>query len=136
MGWFFSRKRNAKWKQESMGQSMTTVSPSPTLHLLVIFGIVISLLWLSHYYKAQPHHHTPFYFHLFLLLSPILLILFFISYSTCGRLSFPFTRSEHDSLQRAMVSPWNFSILLLLLLLLLSISYQSSFHSKWFGPLY
>ncbi|GAU49693.1 hypothetical protein TSUD_91930 [Trifolium subterraneum] len=55
MGWLFSKKRNAEWKQGYNEQkNMATVSPSPTLHLFVIFGIVISLLWFSHYtsYKA------------------------------------------------------------------------------------
>ncbi|KEH30590.1 hypothetical protein MtrunA17_Chr4g0038521 [Medicago truncatula] len=49
MAWFFSKKRNAGWKHGYAEQNMETVSPSPTLHLFVIFGIVISLLWFSHY---------------------------------------------------------------------------------------
>ncbi|KAL1324466.1 hypothetical protein AAHE18_13G092200 [Arachis hypogaea] len=46
MGWFYTKKKkhkSAEWKQER------TVSFSPTLHLLMLLAIVISLLWLSHF---------------------------------------------------------------------------------------
>ncbi|RDX78599.1 hypothetical protein CR513_41097, partial [Mucuna pruriens] len=105
MGWFYARKKSAEWKQECKvaEQSMDTASPSPTLHLIVILSIVLSLLWLSHYKTQQ--NHTAIYFQLFLLLSPIMFILFLLSYSTCARLNFCFMRSGHKSLQRAVVSP-------------------------------
>nr|KYP39669.1 hypothetical protein KK1_039028 [Cajanus cajan] len=108
MGWFYPKKKSSEWKQgyKLAEQSMDTASLSPTLHLLVILGIVLSLLWLSHYitYKAQ-QNHTVIYFQLFLFFSPILFILFLLSYSYCGRLNFCFMLSGHKSLQRAVVSP-------------------------------
>ncbi|WVZ02128.1 hypothetical protein V8G54_022934 [Vigna mungo] len=109
MGWFYPKK-SAEWKQERTltEQTMETASLSLNLHLFVIFGIVLGLLWLSHYttYKAQ-QNHIALYVQLFLSLSPILLILFLLSYSTCRRLNFCFMPSRHKSLQRAAVSPWN-----------------------------
>lgn len=100
MGWFYPKRRGgAERKQQGCtSQTVTPYSLSPTLHLLMIFGIVISLLWLSHYtdYKAQSQH-TAINFQLFLLMSPILLILFLIAYSTSGRLNFHFTCSKHES---------------------------------------
>ncbi|KAK7313915.1 hypothetical protein VNO77_39120 [Canavalia gladiata] len=84
MGWFYPKKKSA---DGFTGQSMATVSLSPTLHLAVIFGIVISLLWIS--------HNTAIYFQLLLLVAPILFILLLLSYSTTtARLNFGFMRSE------------------------------------------
>ncbi|KAL9296248.1 hypothetical protein ACSQ67_022144 [Phaseolus vulgaris] len=108
MGWFYPKK-SAECKHECTltEQTMDTSSLSLNLHLFVIFGIVLSLLWLSHYttYKAQ-QNHIALYVQLFLFLSPILLILL-LSYSTCGRLNFCFMSSRHESLKRAAVSSWN-----------------------------
>ncbi|QCD88789.1 hypothetical protein DEO72_LG3g3340 [Vigna unguiculata] len=102
MGWFYPKK-SAEWKQELTltEQTMETASLSVNLHLFVIFGIVLSLLWLSHYttYKSQ-QNHIALYVQLLLSLSPILLILFLLSYSICGRLNFCFMPST-------AVSPWN-----------------------------
>ncbi|ESW03588.1 hypothetical protein PHAVU_011G026400 [Phaseolus vulgaris] len=107
MGWFYPKK-SAECKHECTltDKTMDTASLSLNLHLFVIFGIVLSLLWLSHYttYKAQ-QNHIALYVQLFLFLSPILLILFLLSYSTCGRINFCFMSSRHKSLKRATVSP-------------------------------
>ncbi|KAG5025508.1 hypothetical protein JHK86_021422 [Glycine max] len=87
MGWFYPKKRSV---EGYTSQNMTTaVSPSPNFHLVVIFGIVFSLLWLSNY--------TAIYLQFLLMLSPILGILFLISYSTTcgGRLNFSFTRLKN-----------------------------------------
>ncbi|KAB1207581.1 Triosephosphate isomerase, chloroplastic [Morella rubra] len=84
-------------------------------------------------YKAQLKS-TAINFQLFLFLLPILLILFMASYSTSWRFNFPLWRQEHDPKQRAGASPLGVAILVVVLLVLLS--YQSSFHSKWFGPLW
>ncbi|KAG5000248.1 hypothetical protein JHK87_021320 [Glycine soja] len=87
MGWFYPKKRSVEGYTR---QNMTTaVSPSPNFHLVVIFGIVFSLLWLSNY--------TAIYLQFLLMLSPILGILFLISYSTTcgGRLNFSFTRLKN-----------------------------------------
>ncbi|KAK7258092.1 hypothetical protein RIF29_32535 [Crotalaria pallida] len=114
MRWFQTKRRGGPemlllLQQQQQGlteHTMTTFSLSPTLHLLIILSIVISLLWLSHYtdHKAQSHH-SALNFQFFLLVSPILLILFFISYSTSGRLNFDFTSSKHHALKRRVVSP-------------------------------
>ncbi|RDY07841.1 hypothetical protein CR513_07979, partial [Mucuna pruriens] len=85
MGWLYPKKRSV---EGYTGQAMATVSPSPNFHLVMIFGIVFSLLWLSNY--------TAIYLQLLLMLSPILVILFLISYSTtCGRLNFSFMRLKN-----------------------------------------
>lgn len=109
MGWFYTKKKSAEWKQECILQEQTidtAASLSPTLHLLVILGIVLSLLWLSRYttYKAQ-QNHTVIYYQLFLFLSPVIFIFLLLSYYTCGRLNFCFMSSRHESFQRAVVSP-------------------------------
>lgn len=134
MEWFYTRRRGPEWKQGWTGQTLASISPPP-LHLLIIFGIVIFLLWFSQSadYKAQLKS-TAINFQLFLFLLPILLILFMASYSTSWRFNFPLWRQEHDPKQRAGASPLGVAILVVVLLVLLS--YQSSFHSKWFGPLW
>jgi hypothetical protein len=106
------------------------------LHLLAILGIVIFLMWFSQTKEYEEEfQQTASNFKLFLFLSPFLLILIFaVSYSTGGRFHFPLLRPEYDSIQRAGGLPWGIAILVALLLVLLS--YQSSFHSKWFGPLW
>lgn len=135
MEWFYTKRRGPEWKQGWTGQTLGSIS-SPPLHLLTIFGIVIVLLWFSQSTDYSAHlKHTAINFQLFLFLLPILLILFMASFSTGGRFHFPLLRQEYDSVnQRAGGLPWGIAILVVLLLVLLS--YQSSFHSKWFGPLW
>lgn len=134
MEWFYTKRRGPEWKQGWTGQTLGSIS-TPPLHLLTIFGIVIVLLWLSQStdYKAQLKY-TTVNFQLFIFLLPILLILFMAAYSTGGRFHFPLLRSEYESVQRAGGLPWGIAVLVVVLLLLLS--YQSSFHSQWFGPLW
>ena len=134
MEWFYPKRRGPEWKQGWTGQTMGSVS-SPPLPLLAIFGIVISLLWLSHYtgYKAQLHH-SAINLQIFLVLLPILLILFMASYSTNWLLYYRLRSSQHDSDPRSSGSfPWGIAIFVVVLLMLLS--YRSTFHSKWFGLL-
>ncbi|GMI73378.1 hypothetical protein HRI_001007100 [Hibiscus trionum] len=120
MEWLYPRRRGPQWKQAN---ALPSVS-APPLPLLTIFGILILLLWFSQYtdysYRAQFHN-----FQLFLLLFSVLLIFFIIS---SGRFAFGQRRLERD----AGSSPWGMAVLLGFLFVLLS--YQSSFHSKWFGP--
>ena len=134
MEWFYPRRRGPQWKQGWTGQTLSSVS-APPLPLLTIFGIVIVLLWLSQYtdYKAQLHH-TAINFQLFLLILPILLIFFMISFSSSERFAFGPRRLEHETVHRSGGSPWGIAMLVGVLFVLLS--YQSSFHSKWFGPLW
>ncbi|KAJ6927370.1 hypothetical protein NC651_011432 [Populus alba x Populus x berolinensis] len=134
MEWFYPKRRGPEWKQGWTGQTVASMAPPP-FPLLAIFGIVISLLWLSHYtgYKAQLRH-SAVNLQIFLFLLPILLILFMASYSTDWLLYYRLRDSPHDSAPRSTSSfPWGIAVFVVLLLMLLS--YQSSFHSKWFGPL-
>ncbi|KAJ4716722.1 Transmembrane protein [Melia azedarach] len=132
MEWFYPRRRGPEWKQGWTGQTLASIS-SPPPALLTIFGIVIILLWLSQYtgYKAQLHL-TTINFQLFLILLPILLIFIIASYSSNWSYIFRVSRTEHgSSMQQGGGIPWGIAILVVVLLVLLS--YQSSFHSKWFG---
>ncbi|EXC66524.1 hypothetical protein L484_000121 [Morus notabilis] len=95
------------------------------------------LLWLSQYtgYKAQLQQTTA-NFQFFLFLFPILLILFMASYSSSWWPNFQLRRVRQEASMQPVAagsSPWGVAIFVVLLLILLS--YQSSFHSKWFGPL-
>ncbi|XP_022763101.1 uncharacterized protein LOC111308773 [Durio zibethinus] len=133
MEWVYPRRRGPQWKQGWTGQTLSSVS-APPIPLLTIFGIVVVLLWLSQYtgYKARLHH-TAINFQLFIIILPILLIFFMISFSSSGRLAFWQQRLEHETVHRSGGSPWGIAILVGVLLVLLC--YQSSFHSKWRGPL-
>ncbi|XVF67870.1 hypothetical protein PTKIN_Ptkin10aG0156600 [Pterospermum kingtungense] len=134
MEWVYPRRRGPQWKQGWAGQTLSTVS-APPLPLLTIFGIVFVLLWFSQYtgYKAQLHH-TAINFQIFLLLLPLLLIFFMISFSASGKFVFGQQRLErHEAVRRSGGFPWGVALFVGLLLVLLS--YQSSLHSKWFGPL-
>ncbi|XP_041010256.1 uncharacterized protein LOC121254330 [Juglans microcarpa x Juglans regia] len=133
MEWFYTKRRGPEWKQGWTGQTLASIS-TPPLHLLTIFAIVIVLLWFSKSadYKAELKY-TAINMQLFFFLLSILLIFVVASNSTSWRFNFPLLRSEHDSVQRAGSSPLGIAILVVLLLVLLS--FQSSFHSKWFGPL-
>ncbi|KAE9616418.1 hypothetical protein Lalb_Chr03g0024681 [Lupinus albus] len=102
MGWFYPK----KMKQHVLtGQSMKTFSLSPTFHLLIIFGIVITLLWFSLYTDYKTHsHQIAIKFHFLLFFSLVLFILFFISYSSIRTLFFHFPISKHHSLQPDFMS--------------------------------
>ncbi|KAK7312201.1 hypothetical protein VNO77_35892 [Canavalia gladiata] len=99
MGRLYPKKSSVEWKTTG------NASLSPNHHLLVIFGIVTSLLCLSQFtrYMAQ-QKHTLIYFQLFLLLSPILLILLFFLYSTCRGLNFRFLGSFACKLKRTYLA--------------------------------
>ncbi|TXG64741.1 hypothetical protein EZV62_011735 [Acer yangbiense] len=129
--WFYTKRRGPEWKQGWSGQTLASVSVPP-LPLLAVFGIVLLLLWLSQYtgYKAEMQL-TTINFQLFIFLLPIMLIFLMASLSSNGGYSFRIPRLPHGSMHQAGGTPWGIAILLLVLLVLLS--YQSSFHSKWFG---
>lgn len=130
MGWFFGERRGPGWKD----QTLNSISPPP-LPLLGIFIIVFLLLSLSSYldYRVQMHR-TVISLRLFLLLLPVILFLLARHISTYGRFVIRLPKPEHDSINRAGCSPWGVAALVLLLLFLLS--YQSSFQSRWFRPLW
>ncbi|KAL6184544.1 PREDICTED: uncharacterized protein LOC101308118 [Fragaria vesca subsp. vesca] len=137
MEWFYPKRRGPEWKQGWTGQTLSSIS-APPLHLLTIFAIVILLLWLSQYteYKSQMQH-TAANFQILLMLLPIVLIFLVIScssVSSAGWFNFQRRHPQHELVNQASGgSPWGVAILVVLVLVLLS--YQSSFHSKWFGPL-
>ncbi|WJX36299.1 hypothetical protein P8452_24194 [Trifolium repens] len=90
MEWVSSKRRGPEWKQSWRGKSMHMASVSaPPFHLLMIFGIVVTLLCHKTYnqFKAQLHN-TAINFQFFLFFFPFLLMFFIVSYSTGGRLSF------------------------------------------------
>ena len=134
MEWFYPKRRGPDWKQGWTSQTITSMS-APPFHLLAIFGIVVVLLWLSQYtgYKAQVQQ-TTVNFQVFLLLLPLVLILFMASSSWWSNFQL---RSTHPGASLPAPpsgsSPWGVAVFVVLLLVL--VSYQSSFHSKWFGPL-
>ncbi|KAL7206889.1 hypothetical protein ACSBR2_019568 [Camellia fascicularis] len=137
MEWLYPKRRGPEWKQGWTRQTLASIS-IPPFPLLAIFAIVIFLLSLSQYtnYKAQMQH-TMINLQLFLFLLPILLIVIMLSGLTSGRFNFWFLQSEHNPTHWSERggggggSPWGVAILVVVLLLL--VSYQSSFHSKWFG---
>lgn len=138
MEWFYPRRRRGpEWKQGWTGQTLASVS-SPPPALLTIFGIVIILFWLSRYtgLKAQLHV-TAINLQLFLIFLPFVLIFIIAAYSSSGSYSFrlPRLNGSGGSMQQGQGggggNPWGIAMLLVVVLVLLS--YQSSFHSKWFG---
>lgn len=136
MDWVYPKRRGPEWKQSWTTQTLYNVS-SPPLPLLAVFAIVIFLLSVSQYttFKSQLNNHKiSFQFVLFLV--PVLLIFIMRSsliptgkFNFWGRIQQP----RHLS-QQSGASPWGVAILLVVLLIL--VSYQSSFHSKWFGSDY
>ncbi|WCJ39556.1 hypothetical protein M5689_020537 [Euphorbia peplus] len=126
------------------GDTLSSISSPPPLPLLTIFAIVILLLCFSNYTSYKAHlDHSAHSFHFFFVLLPILLIIFISAYSSSWLQQFysgfrgqPRRRPALGALSLGSGSslgsfPWGITIFVVLLLVL--ISYQSSFHSKWFG---
>nr|DAD22385.1 TPA_asm: hypothetical protein HUJ06_023848 [Nelumbo nucifera] len=136
MSWFVTKRRGPEWKQGWTGQTLSSISAPPP-PLLTIFAIVFLFLLLSRYteYKAQMEQ-TMISFRFLLFLLPVLLIFIVRSMAFKHGMRFAFRqpRPEHDSIHRAGGSPWGVAALVIVLLLM--ISYQSSFHSNWFRPLW
>ncbi|TYG39694.1 hypothetical protein ES288_D12G036100v1 [Gossypium darwinii] len=133
MEWLYPRRRGPQWKQGWSGQTLPSMS-APPLPLLTIFGIVLVLLWFSQYADYKAHlHSSAINFQLFLILLPVLLVFFMVSFSSSGRFAFWQHRLERHTVHPSRGSPWGIAILVGLLFVLLF--YQSSFQSKWFGPL-
>ncbi|XP_050232954.1 uncharacterized protein LOC126681458 [Mercurialis annua] len=138
MEWLYSRRRGPEWKQGWTGQTIGSISlpPSP---LLIIFAIVTLLLWLSQYtnYKAELHHSAVNFQFFIFLLPTFLILLLMASYAANWMPNLRFRQPPRriDPVRSAEGSsqPWGIAVFVVLLLVLLS--YQSSFHSKWFGPL-
>ncbi|CAK9162061.1 unnamed protein product [Ilex paraguariensis] len=133
MEWLYPKRRGPEWKQGWTRRTMASVS-APPLPLLAILAIVIFLLSLSQYtgYKQQLQH-SMINFQLSLFLVPIMLMVF-MSFCFNGGMLFNFWSShprQQDSLHRTGGSAWGVAVLLVVVLVL--VSYQSSFHSKWFA---
>lgn len=134
MDWVYPKRGGPEWKQSWTTQTLHNVS-CPPLPLLAVFAIVIFLLSVSQYtaFKSELDNHK-FSFQFVLLLVPVLLIfLLRSSLIPSGRFNFwgRIQQPRKDLSQQSGASPWGVAILLVVLLIL--VSYQSSFHSKWFG---
>ena len=129
MGWLFGGRRGSSWRD----QTLASISPPP-MPLLGIFIIVFLLLALSSYvdYRVRMHR-TVISLRLFLLLVPVILFLLARNISIYGRF-IRVPKPDHDAIHRAGTSPWGVAALVVLLLFL--VSYQSSFQSRWFRPLW
>ncbi|KAJ9183118.1 hypothetical protein P3X46_007024 [Hevea brasiliensis] len=101
---------------------------SMPFHLCLFVTILIFTLGFSWYINYESKFEDFInQVKLFLMFSPLLLLLVVHCLSS-GFLFIPFP--ERDSLHRAGGSPWG--VALLLVFLLFMISYQSSFHERWF----
>ncbi|XP_039122349.1 uncharacterized protein LOC120258934 [Dioscorea cayenensis subsp. rotundata] len=135
MDWFLRDPRGPQWKQGWRGQVLASISLPPA-PLLAVFAIVVLFLSLSWYtnYKEQVHRSElglRFFFILFL----FLVVLVLAGYMLVDR-RFKFRRfgPEQEGRDMAGSSPWGVAALVVVLLLM--VSYQSSFHSQWFRPLW
>ncbi|CAN0841429.1 hypothetical protein LINGRAHAP2_LOCUS3277 [Linum grandiflorum] len=93
----------------------------------LILSFTLSLTWYIHYFYVVEEKMMN-HFKFFLMLTPLLLLLLTQLLSHGNTFSIPFP--EKDSLHRAGGSPWG--VALLLVFLLYMVSYQSSFHERWF----
>ncbi|PIA29035.1 hypothetical protein AQUCO_06300005v1 [Aquilegia coerulea] len=134
MAWFLRDKRGPEWKQGWTGQTLSSISvpPSP---LLVVFTIVVLFLSLSKYMNYRTGmQKTEINFQLLLFIVPVLLIIVVRCMSVNGTVTFWRPRLEQDSNAQVGNLPWGVAALVLVLLVM--ISYQSSFQSQWFRPLW
>ncbi|KAJ6961253.1 hypothetical protein NC652_000226 [Populus alba x Populus x berolinensis] len=98
---------------------------SMSIHLFFFISILFSILCLSWYINYEDKFEDLInQVKLFLMLSPVVLLLLVHCLSSCFPVFLPFP--ERDSLHRAGGSPWG--VALLLVFLIFMISYQSSFH--------
>lgn len=132
MDWLYPKRRGPEWKQGWKGQTLTSIS-APPLPLLAIFAIVIFFLTLTQFtnHKAKVQTAST-HLQLFLFLLPLLLIFILLPGLTGGFFRFRVSGFNHDLDRQGGASPWGVAVLVLVLLVL--VFYQSSFHSKWFGP--
>lgn len=137
MDWIHTKRRGPEWKRGWKDQTLSSISPPP-LPLLAVFAIVIFLLSLSQYstYKEQMNY-TVTNFKILLFLMPLLLIFFMRSnLLSSGAWAHLWAPSQNGQQVRRELArgvsgfPWSVAVVLVALLVL--VSYQSSFHSKWF----
>ncbi|GFZ20777.1 hypothetical protein Acr_28g0014820 [Actinidia rufa] len=102
-------------------------------HLCFFLGVVFLILCLTWYINYESMFEDFMdQLKLFLILSPIFLLLLVHWLSSADRQRVPFVISlpERESLHRAGGSPWGVAALLVFLLCM--ISYQSKLHESWF----
>lgn len=133
MSWFFGDSRRSGhqgWRENTI--SSFSLPPPP---LIAVFAIVMLFLSLSWYtdYKAKIEE-TEFSLRFLFLFVPVVLIFVARNMFVNGRFVVRLPRPEQEAIHRAGSSPWGVAALVVLLLVL--VSYQSSFHSKWFRPLW
>ncbi|KAK2377298.1 oxidoreductase/transition metal ion-binding protein [Trifolium repens] len=99
-------------------------------HLCFFMFILFFVLTFSWYINYESKYEDMF-IHVKILLSlvPLILLLIVHCLSSGESFSLPLPE-ERDSLHRAGGSPWG--VALLLVFLLFMVSYQSSFHGRWF----
>ncbi|RRT70326.1 hypothetical protein BHE74_00058315 [Ensete ventricosum] len=135
MAWFFGERRGPQWKHGWREQTLSSLSLPPP-QLIAIFAIVILFLSVSWYADCKTQvRRTEIGFRFLLFLLPAALIVVARYVARDGGFVFRLPRGRRESIHRAGgSSPWG--VLLLVLLLLVMVSYQSSFHSQWFRPLW
>ncbi|KAL5557884.1 hypothetical protein UlMin_034095 [Ulmus minor] len=135
MGWLIRERRGSAWKAGWTEQTLASIS-APPLPLMAIFGIVMTLLFISSYinYKMQMQK-TMIGFKMFLLFLPLLLVFVALMMTKYGRFVAvtPVTKN-YPANQDEGGSPWGVAVMVGLLLVL--VSYQSHFHSKWWPPVW
>jgi hypothetical protein len=108
-----------------------SVNSLPPFQLLFFTLIVIFLIFISWYMTYESSmEDTRDRLKLFLMISPLLLLLAVRCLSKTGMPTIALPASEPNAIHRAGSSPWGVGLLLVVLLLM--ISYQSTFHDHWF----
>lgn len=108
--------------------SMNSLPPFQLLFIIFIVLFLIFISWYMAYESAM--EDTVDQLKLYLMISPLLLLLAVRCWSKTGIPTIPLPPSEPNAIHRAGSSPWGVGLLVILLLLM--ISYQSTFHDQWF----
>lgn len=108
--------------------SMNSLPPFQLLFIIFIVLFLIFISWYMAYESAM--EDTVDQLKLYLMISPLLLLLAVRCWSKTGIRTIPLPPSEPNAIHRAGSSPWGVGLLVILLLLM--ISYQSTFHDQWF----
>lgn len=125
---FFITMANNRYNNNYYSSLLEYLSPPP-LHLCFFIFILFSVLTLSWYLNYESKFEDMISnLKLFLILSPVL-ILIVVHYLSSENVPI-LTPLPEDLPHRAGGSPWGVGLLLVFLVIM--ISYQSSFHERWF----